>query len=106
MAPLLSDLTLGDDGAGICATVVGAAPARSLVIVWESLRRRDRPEARLRFALSLHEDGTLDFVYDRLESAGDAAYDSGVWQGPPGTLPAAYGASVASGLGLRLRPSP
>jgi hypothetical protein len=109
VAPLLSDLTLGDDGAGICATVVGAAPARSLVIVWESLRRRDRPEARLRFALSLHEDGTLDFVYDRLEPAGDAAYDTGAWafvQGPPGTLPAAYGASVASGLGLRLRPSP
>ncbi len=108
VAPLLSDLTLGVDGSGICAAVLGAAPQRSLVIVWDSMRHRNRPDSHLRFALVLHEGGSLDFVYDRVDPAGDTRNDGGPWtfvQGPPGTLAAAYASTATSGSGLRLSAS-
>lgn len=105
VAPLLRDLALGDAASGLCAAVFGEAPARRLVVGWESVRRRGRPDDRLRVALVLREDGAMEFAYDSLGTAGDA----GAWvfvQGPRGTLPSAYDGSPANGTTLRLRPAP
>lgn len=80
--PFWDDLIVGRDfGRGrIGYKVVGEAPMRKVVIIWDRVRRKGtdyfNPEAGISFEVILEENGTITFQYlDVL--TGDRRYDNG-----------------------------
>ncbi len=80
--PFWDDLILGRDfgGGRIGYKVIGEAPQRKLVIIWDNVKRKETnywsSEAGLTFEVILDENGTITCQYLDVE-CGDRRYDNG-----------------------------
>lgn len=112
IAPFMQPLSAADACSAVCARTVGTAPARRFAVEWFAVGTSVSSEVRVTFELVLNEsDGSIDFLYQRLEPATGAAavYADGTRasigvQSYNGLLSQVHAGTVSTATGVRLTP--